>query len=395
MVSEENYIAFLLEVGLVPISRHELGAVLDEISELLRFVKEEGECLYDSILAEDPLQSEGIRQTKGLPLMPPLPQSSIAPLLGAAVEAGSAESQPAFDYITSLDSENSRVAMRVKLDLVARLLGYASIEVAPWSALSARVITLVREHLLAFKRSPATVNQTITALKGVVREAWSIGLATDHTMLTMRLVKKVRGSRDPAGRALSESECARIFDSCDAEKESAYCALGKRDAAFFALGLGLGLRRAEIVTVKIVDLNASDRTLLVRGKGNVERRMPVPAAVWERLEAWLAVRGLEGSPYIITHAMNPRAGRALTRFTSTSIVKSRLKKAGVAYFSCHDLRRTYATSLYQIGHDILTVKEGLGHASVTTTQKYIRNDKAALRALASRLSIGAEILETK
>ena len=101
-------------------------------------------------------------------------------------------------------------------------------------------VTAIRTKL-AETKAPATVNATLSALRGVAREAWRLGLMTSEDRMRIEAVKGIKGSRLPAGRALSVGEVIALFDVCARDASPA----GARDAAMLALLLGAGLRRAE------------------------------------------------------------------------------------------------------------------------------------------------------
>ena len=110
---------------------------------------------------------------------------------------------------------------------------------------------------LASRLAPATVNKTLSALRGVLREAMRLGLDERRGLRARHRGPRVKGSREPKGRALAAGEVLALFKACDPATPT-----GARDAALAALLYGGGLRRAEAVAIDLADYNASTGALL-------------------------------------------------------------------------------------------------------------------------------------
>lgn len=135
-----------------------------------------------------------------------------------------------------------------------------------------------------------------------------------------------------------------------------------------------GLRVSELVGLDLQDVLRGERTLRVLGKGQKERLVPFHAKADEELEAYLrhrgallAAKGLPASPAIF---LNQRGGR-LTPTTVRTLLRKALENAAVrARVSPHALRHSFATHLLNAGMDLRAIQELLGHASLSTTQRY-------------------------
>jgi len=231
-------------------------------------------------------------------------------------------------------------------------------------------------RVLVERYAPATANKVLSALRGVTREAWRLGLVDAETHARIRDVAGVRGSRLPAGREVPLRELARLFRACAEAGPS-----GMRDAAALALLYGAGLRRSEAVALDVAAFDGA--SLRVLGKGNKERTVPIPAAAAAALQAWLELRGREPGPLLCP----VRARRvSLRRMSSQAVMTAILRRAGaggVPHLSPHDLRRSYITGLLRAGADLSTVQRLAGHASVTTTTRYDRRgDDEKVKAVA-------------
>lgn len=292
---------------------------------------------------------------------------------------------PAQAYLLSLNSARSRQTMASFLNTVARMLGAGSLEDCSWGALRRHHVLALTEMLRDAGRAVATVNTYLSALKGVAGEAWMLKLMDVESYQHIRAVRQVRGSALPRGRALGREEIRRLFAVCEADRGSA----GLRDAALLAVILGCGLRRSEAVALSYQDLHVGDRALKVLGKGNKERLAYVPDGAWQRLHVWVdQVRGEAPGPLF------PRIRRhdvvTASRLTDQAvyhILQVRQRQAGLEKCAPHDLRRTFATALLDNGEDLITVKDAMGHASVTTTQKYDRRGEERLRRARDNLSL--------
>ena len=157
-------------------------------------------------------------------------------------------------------------------------------------------------------------------------------------------------------------------------------ALGIRDRAMMEVMYGCGLRVSELITLKLPDVQWEDSFVLVSGKGDKQRLVPMGSKAREALLAYLESSRpllLKGrtSPYIF---LNARGG-PLTRMGFWTVLKRHARSAGLAgKVTPHVLRHSFATHLLQGGADLRSVQELLGHASITTTEVYTHTDRAYL-----------------
>ena len=121
----------------------------------------------------------------------------------------------------------------------------------------------IRASLQESELAPSTINMTLSALRGVAKSAFNLGLMSADHYARLCNVKPVRGERVPVGRALSVGEIGALLDTC------AGTPIGIRDAAIIAIMYCCGLRRDEIVSLYLSHYNEGE--LKVRGKGNKER----------------------------------------------------------------------------------------------------------------------------
>jgi integrase/recombinase XerC len=185
---------------------------------------------------------------------------------------------------------------------------------------------------------------------------------------------------------LSEPEIERLIESPDTAD-----ALGRRDRAILELFYASGLRLSELVGIDLEDLNMSGRMVRVMGKGGKERLVPFNHSALAALKAWMKDRA------VILASREPGAGSRKksqvrqdplfinyrgTRLTGRSV--DRLLRRYVAQCSTrmgispHALRHSFATHLLQRGADLRAIQELLGHARLSTTQRYTHVNAAQL-----------------
>jgi integrase/recombinase XerD len=148
---------------------------------------------------------------------------------------------------------------------------------------------------------------------------------------------------------------------------------GLRDRALLEVLYSTGARISEAVGLDLDDIDATERTVLLDGKGGKQRLVPIGRPALDALDAYLVrarpglAAGGRGSPAVF---LNVRGGR-LSRQSAWQTLKVAAERAGLtATVSPHTLRHSFATHLLEGGADVRVVQELLGHASVTTTQIY-------------------------
>jgi integrase/recombinase XerC len=154
----------------------------------------------------------------------------------------------------------------------------------------------------------------------------------------------------------------------------------ERDLLLFELLYGCGLRISELVGLNLLDFDMAERWILVRGKGKKERQIPYGSKSASALEKYLAVRNSTEPALFLNHQ-----GARLTDRGARGIVKlyARLL-SGDSSLHPHSLRHAYATHLLADGADLRAIQELLGHARLSTTQKYTQVSLTDLMAVYDR-----------
>jgi integrase/recombinase XerD len=213
--------------------------------------------------------------------------------------------------------------------------------------------------------SATSAARTVVAVRGFHKFAVADGLAT---------VDPASGVKPPTPakrlpKALPLADVEAILEAAGAPGTT----LALRDRALLEVLYGTGARISEAVGLDVDDLDMTDGTVLLRGKGSKERIVPVGSYAREAVDAYL-VRGRaellaagRGTPALF---LNARGGR-LSRQSAWAVLVKAAERAGVTKdVSPHTLRHSFATHLLDGGADVRVVQELLGHASVTTTQVY-------------------------
>ncbi len=153
-----------------------------------------------------------------------------------------------------------------------------------------------------------------------------------------------------------------------------------RDYIMVALLYATGMRREELANIKLSDIDHAVETITILGKGNKVRIVPVGENSFAELVSYISIREefllkkMTKTPYLLLN----KFGKPLTVRSVNRIVKKFARKEGMD-FTPHTLRHSFATHLLENGADLLLIKEILGHASLSTTQKYTHVTAEAMK----------------
>jgi len=221
------------------------------------------------------------------------------------VEAPVGAGDPLAVYLARLTSPESRRAMAGSLEFLAERLvdrGPATAEERrrrrqeqrllashiPWHRLR-HAHTQALRSWLAEHCSPAAANRHLAALRGVLREAWRLGLMNGEDLARAIDLARIPSTSLPAGRYVEDGEVRRLVAACLDDDSPG----GRRDAAVLAVLFVGGLRRAEAVALDVDDYDSPTGHLTVTGKGRRQRHTALPAGGRRAMTAWLEVRGLD------------------------------------------------------------------------------------------------------
>ncbi|MEI8225128.1 MAG: site-specific tyrosine recombinase/integron integrase [Bacteroidota bacterium] len=174
---------------------------------------------------------------------------------------------------------------------------------------------------------------------------------------------------------LSVIEIDRMIDEIDLSKPE-----GHRNKAIIETLYGCGLRVSELVNLRLTDIHYGEGFVVVTGKGNKQRLVPVNGKALKEMDIYKKDR--DRLPVI--HDQNilflNRRGARLTRAMIFTIIKDLAAKAGIRKnISPHTFRHSFATHMIEAGADLRAVQEMLGHESILTTEIYTHIDRSFLR----------------
>lgn len=189
----------------------------------------------------------------------------------------------------------------------------------------------------------------------------------------LQLITRPR-SRRPLPRALSEPDARNLAENLG--ETSTTPALQARDTALASLLYGAGLRINEALSLNIADLPPTDGALRVTGKGNKQRIVPLLPAIRAALAQWLRLHPAPSpdSPLFL----GARGARLNAGVVQKAMRDFRRSNGLPEHATPHALRHSFATHLLTAGADLRSIQELLGHASLSTTQRYTDVDTARL-----------------
>jgi integrase len=247
-------------------------------------------------------------------------------------------------YLLSLPSPRSRATMATCMARLVDLTGGC------WGALDRLAVLRAVRGLDGLALSTQRLH--VACLRGLLRTA-------DADPRVIDAARSPRGDAEPAGRALDADEQDALLAAC----------LTPRDRALVLVLLGSGVRVSELVALDVADFVAE--LLVVRsGKGRKPRGVVLPAHAAAALSVYLGARA--DGPLFCTREhgrLSPRGVQGLLETLS--------KRAAIERVSPHDLRRPCVTSAAAAGASLNAVRLHVGHALLTTTQRYLRADPLA------------------
>ncbi|MFA6002170.1 MAG: tyrosine recombinase XerC [Thermoleophilia bacterium] len=232
-------------------------------------------------------------------------------------------------------------------------------------------------HMANAKYEKSSISRKLSAVRGLFRFCRSEGLleySPADSLNSPKLPKKL-----PV--VLRPSEVESFLEAIETRKP-----LGLRDRAIFELMYSCGLRSEEVINVKMSDLDFEQEEIRVTGKGDKTRILPVGEVAIHAIREYLkkgrpdlVSEGEDGAGEVDALFLSSRGNqlgtsdirRRTTKYVRMAAVKTRT--------SSHVFRHCFATHLLEGGADLRAVQELLGHASISTTQRYTHVSGAHLR----------------
>jgi integrase/recombinase XerC len=221
----------------------------------------------------------------------------------------------------------------------------------------------IREWLAALydqKLSAVSIRRKLAALRVFFRFLVREGLAPTNTP---RLLRTPKSPKNLPEVMTTEQTNALLDGVASGKLERPHPA---RDLAILELLYGCGIRVSELVGLNLDDLDRTERWLRVRGKGRKERQVPFGGKAAAALERYLSQRSSRETALFLNH----RGGRLTDRGVRGIIKLYATLIAGDSSIHPHSFRHAFATHLLSDGADLRSIQELLGHARLSTTQKY-------------------------
>lgn len=177
---------------------------------------------------------------------------------------------------------------------------------------------------------------------------------------------------------LQENEIDHLFNSI----KWAHDFSSQRDRLMLDLLYNTGLRRAELIDLKVDSLDWANACLIVIGKGAKERLIPFGKTLEARIKKYLILRDTAFPNVTIPHILLTDKGKVLyPKFVYNKVKQYLSLVSSAEKLSPHVLRHTFATHLSNNGADLNAIKELLGHSSLAATQVYTHNTIDQLKAI--------------
>lgn len=241
-------------------------------------------------------------------------------------------------------------------------------------------LPLMREWLASLydrKLADVSVRRNLAAVRGLFKFLRQEGVLEINIAARLRTPK----AKQRLPEVMSAEKTNRLIDAVEAgepvEKPSR-----ERDLAILELLYGCGIRVGELVGIDLDDMDLGEGWLRVRGKGNKERQVPVAERAVAAVERYLAVRRAPREERALF--LNSRKKRLSDRQVRRLVKFYALVATGDSSVHPHSFRHAFATHLLNDGADLRSIQELLGHARLSTTQKYTQVSLKDLQAVYDR-----------
>jgi integrase/recombinase XerD len=255
-------------------------------------------------------------------------------------------------------------------------------------AIDGACLTAYLEDLASREFRVSSQRRRLAAVRGFLRNLVENGQLPNDPVLAVRLRPNPRS----LPRTLGRRDLGALTGAIDTSTLR-----GKRDRAMLEIAYGCGLRVSELVGLKLYQIDLDAHFVVVMGKGNKERLVPIGGAALEALAQYLNERQKEllkarsnaSAKRKRAVAVRPnsaafvsRLGRAMTRQGFFKALKGWARNdPRLAWVSPHTLRHCFATHLLEGGADLRAVQEMLGHSDISTTQIYTHLSRSHLRKI--------------
>ena len=259
----------------------------------------------------------------------------------------------------------------------------------PRLAFNRTVVLRYRIYLEQQQYAPTTINLRLAAVRRVAFEAADSGLLSPELAAGIRRVKGVRRIGVRVGNWLTVEQGKRLL--AGVERRSLR---GKRNYAMLAMLIGCGLRRGELLALRVESIQLREEHSVIAdllGKAGHIRTVPVPRWVKDATDEWKEASGItEGALFRSIHRTGRVWGTGMTPKVLWEIVREAASRAGIEKLAPHDLRRTCARLCRLAGGELDQIQFLLGHVSIQTTERYLGCKQKLRCAVNDRIGIEPE-----
>jgi integrase/recombinase XerC len=268
-----------------------------------------------------------------------------------------------FDFLTYLRNERNVSPQTVRgyladLEQLSDFLGDKELSAVDHQTLRQFIADLMRR-----KAKKSSIARKLSAIRSFFRYLNREGILTKNPA---RLVATPRREkRLPA--VLTVDDALRLMDSPHSKNPENH-SIVLRDRAVLETLYSTGIRASELIGMNQEDLDRHGNLIRIRGKGRKERIVPIGDKAREAIDAYLTCPSRTAEP---TAVFTGPSGKRLTARTVQRILENHRKQLGLPQkTSPHTLRHSFATHMLESGADLRSIQELLGHASLSTTQRY-------------------------
>jgi integrase len=282
--------------------------------------------------------------------------------------------------LNSVASEHSKRNYAKALDEVFTLCANRS------QGLSRALLMEYRAAMLEKKLSTSTVNVRLSAVRKLVGEARRNGIIDAEEAANLAGVPNLSQKGTRLGNWLTREQAKELLTVPDRSKIK-----GERDYAILALLLGCALRRQELASLDVEDIQLREGRWVVadlRGKGGRVRTVAIPLWVKKAIDGWMVAAKIEKGRLLRPLSKSGKViGDELGDWAIWSVVEQSANEIGIEHFGAHDLRRTCAKLCRKNGGDLEQIKFLLGHSSIQTTERYLGSEQDLAVAVNDNLGL--------
>ena len=239
----------------------------------------------------------------------------------------------------------------------------------PRLAFNRTVVLRYRIYLELKQYAPTTINLRLAAVRRVAFEAADSGLLSPELAAGIRRVKGVRRIGVRVGNWLTPDQGKCLLTVVDRNSLR-----GKRNYAILAMLIGCGLRRGELLALRVDAIELREERWVIAdlmGKAGHMGTVPIPAWVKAAIDEWKEASGIaEGTVFRSINKTDRVWGNGMTAKALWDVVREAASRAGIAKLAPHDLRRTCARLCHLAGGEPDQIQFLLVHVSIQTTERY-------------------------